>query len=192
MVKTENFIQVEIKSAADLRQWLEVNHTQKEAVWLILYKKPFGKYYVPKINIIDELLCFGWLDGMARKVDEHKYLLLVSPRRVDHWAESYKKRIAILEAEDRLADAGKAAVAYAKQTGSWHLMDDVDVLAKPEDLIKSLEENPPAMSNFDSFGDSSKRFMLRYIKIAKTEKTREARIFEITRLAKQNEKLRGS
>ena len=192
MVKTENFIQVEITSAYQLREWLQQNHTQKESVWLLLYKKSFGKYYFPKQDIIDELLCFGWIDGMARKVDDYTYLLLVSPRKIEHWAESYKRRIKILEAEERMTDAGIKAVEQSKQNGSWNFMDDVDALIKPQDFIKCLEENPPSIVNFDAFGASSKRFMLRYIKIAKTAKTRENRIKEIALLAKENKKLPGS
>ncbi len=192
MVKTERFIQVEVKSAGDLRQWLQENHAQKESIWLILYKKSFGRYYIPKLDIIDELLCFGWLDGMARKVDENKYLLLVSPRRIDHWAESFKKRITVLQAENRMAAAGIAAVERSKQNGGWQLMDDVDALTKPLDFVACLEEYPPAIANFDRFGASSKRFMLRYIKISKTALTRQKRILEIAKLAQQNEKLPGS
>ena len=71
-------------------------------------------------------------------------------------------------------------------------MDDVDKLIKPVDLIKSLEEHPPALQNFDAINTSSKRFMLRYIKIAKTPATRQKRINEIALLAKEGKKLKGS
>jgi uncharacterized protein YdeI (YjbR/CyaY-like superfamily) len=192
MVKTENFIQVEITSATQLREWLEQNHTQKESIWLVLYKKSFGKYYFPKQDIIDELLCFGWIDGIARKVNDDTYLLMVSPRRIEHWAESYKRRIKILEAENRMSEAGIKAVQQSKENGSWHFMDDVDALIKPADFIKCLEEHPPALKNFDAFGASNKRFMLRYIKKAKTKETRAKYIVLIATLAAQNKKLPGS
>jgi uncharacterized protein YdeI (YjbR/CyaY-like superfamily) len=192
MVKTECFIQVEIKSTDELREWLQQNHTQKESVWLVLYKKSYGKYYISKQDIIDELLCFGWLDGMARKVNEDTYLLLVSPRRIEHWAESYKQRIKLLEAENRMSDAGIKAVEQSKQNGSWNYMDDVDALIKPQDFVKCLEEHPPAMANFDAFNASSKRNMLRYIKLAKTKETRAKNIELISTLAAQNKKLPGS
>lgn len=192
MLKTESFIQVEVTSITQLRQWLKVNHTQKESVWLLLHKKSSCQFYIPKIKIIDELLCFGWIDGLARKVNEHTYLLLVSPRRAQHWAESYKKRIKILEDKNRMADAGIKAVQKSKQNGTWNFMDDVDALIKPLDFVKRLNDNPPAKINFDRFSASSKRFMLRYIKIAKTETTRQKRINLVTQLAKQNKKLPNS
>jgi uncharacterized protein YdeI (YjbR/CyaY-like superfamily) len=91
-----------------------------------------------------------------------------------------------------MTDAGRKAVEVSKSKGLWNFMDDVDALIKPPDFIKCLNENPPAMNYFDVFNASSKRFMLRYIKIAKTELTRTKRITEITLLAKENKKLPGS
>jgi uncharacterized protein YdeI (YjbR/CyaY-like superfamily) len=192
MVKTENFIQVEIISAAQLRDWLEQNHTQKESIWLVTYKKEVPDKYVSTQEILDEILCFGWIDGIRRKLDEQKTMQLLAPRQVQHWTKTYKDRFSKLEKEGRMTDAGREAVLISKRNGLWNFMDDVDALIKPADFIKSLEENPPAMNCFESFGASSKRFMLRYIKIAKTPETRTKRINEITLLAKQNIKLSGS
>ncbi len=192
MVKTENFIQVEITTAAQLREWLQKNHTQKESIWLVTYKKEINEKYVSVQEVLDELLCFGWIDGVRRKVDEQKTMQLISLRQVQHWTKTYKDRFAKLEKEGRMTDAGRAAVELSKQNGLWHFMDDVDALIKPQDFIKCLEYNAPAMQCFDAFGAASKRFMLRHIKIAKTEATRVKRITEITLLAKQNKKLPGS
>jgi uncharacterized protein YdeI (YjbR/CyaY-like superfamily) len=192
MVKTENFIQVEITSTTQLREWLEQNHTQKESIWLITYKKEVREKYVSTQEILDEIICFGWIDGIRRKLDEQKTMQLISPRQVQHWTKTYKDRFSKLEKEGKMTDAGREAVLVSKRNGLWDFMDDVDALIKPADFIKCLEENPPAMNCFDSFGNSSKRFMLRYIKIAKTPETRTKRINEITLLAKQNIKLPGS
>jgi uncharacterized protein YdeI (YjbR/CyaY-like superfamily) len=192
MVKTENFVQVEISSATQLRAWLEQNHAQKESIWLVTYKKEVIEKYVSTQEILDEILCFGWIDGVRRKVDEEKTMQLIAPRQVQHWTKTYKDRFAKLEEEGRMTDAGREAVLLSKQNGLWDFMDDVDALIKADDFVKCLEENPPAMTYFDAFGASSKRFMLRHIKIAKTAETRAKRISEITLLAQQNKKLSGS
>lgn len=192
MVKTENFIQVEITTAGQLRDWLQKNHTQKESIWLVTYKKEVTDKYVSNNEVLDELLCFGWIDGIKRKIDTQKVMQLISPRRVQHWSKTYKDRFAKLEKQGLVAEAGKQSVILSKQKGLWNFMDDVDALIKPPDFIKCLEENPPAMNCFDAFGAASKRFMLRYIKIAKTPETRAKRINEISLLAKQNKKLPGS
>lgn len=192
MVKTENFVQVEISSATQLREWLLKHHTQKESIWLVTYKKEIKEKYVSTQEILDEILCFGWIDGVRRKLDEHKTMQLISPRQVQHWTKTYKDRFEKLEKEGRMTEAGRQSVLISKQNGLWNFMDDVDALIKPQDFIKCLEDNPPAMQCFDAFGVSSKRFMLRHIKIAKTADTRAKRISEISLLAKQNKKLPGS
>jgi uncharacterized protein YdeI (YjbR/CyaY-like superfamily) len=192
MVKTENFIQVEISSAIQLRKWLQQNHTQKESIWVVTYKKEIKEKYVSVQEILDEILCFGWIDGVRRKLNEQKTMQLISPRQVQHWTKTYKDRFLKLEKEGRMTEVGRKAVIVSKQNDLWNFMDDVDNLIKSPDFIKCLEDNPPAMQNFDSFGASSKRFMLRYIKIAKTEQTRQKRITDITSLARQNKKLPGS
>ncbi|MFM2267521.1 MAG: hypothetical protein RL757_962 [Bacteroidota bacterium] len=192
MVKTENFIQVEVDSATELRAWLQQNHTQTESIWLVTYKKEIKEKYVSTEEILDEILCFGWIDGVRRKLDEQKTMQLISPRQVQHWTKTYKDRFEKLEKEGRMTDAGRETMMLSKRNALWDFMDDVDALIKPEDLIKCMEENPPAMENFNAIGKSSQRFMLRYIKIAKTEATRTKRIVEISKLAQKGEKLKGS
>lgn len=192
MVKTENFIQVEITAASQLREWLQNNHTQKESIWLVTYKKEVKEKYVSVQEVLDELLCFGWIDGIRRKLDEQKTMQLISPRQVQHWTKTYKDRFAKLEKQGLVAEAGKQSVIISKQNGLWNFMDDVDALIKPKDFIECLEQHYPAMNNFDAFGAASKRFMLRYIKIAKTPETRAKRIIEISLLAKEEKKLKGS
>jgi uncharacterized protein YdeI (YjbR/CyaY-like superfamily) len=192
MVKTENFIQIEVNSTIQLREWLQQHHTQKESIWLVTYKKEIKDKYVSTQEILDELLCFGWIDGVRRKLDEQKTMQLISPRQVQHWTKTYKDRFAKLEKKGLMTDAGRQAVAISKQNGLWNFMDDVDALIKHDDFIKCLEKHPPAMQNFEAINASSKRFMLRYIKIAKTEATRVKRINEITLLAQQGQKLKGS
>ena len=117
---------------------------------------------------------------------------LIAPRQVQHWTKTYKDRYAKLEKMGLVTEAGKQSVLVSKKNGLWDFMDDVDKLIKPVDFLKCLEENPPASQNFDAINNSSKRFMLRYIKIAKTPATRLKRITEIALLAKEGKKLKGS
>jgi len=192
MIKTENFASIEISSSQELRTWLSNNYQRKKSIWLITYKKQVAAKYVSLQEVLDQLLCFGWIDGIRRKLDEERTMQLISPRQVQHWTKTYKDRFLKLEKEGLMTDAGRNAVLLSKQNGLWDFMDDVDNLIKPTDFIAALEENPPALKNFDAFGNASKRFMLRYIKIAKTPATRQKRIKETATLAKDNIKLPGS
>lgn len=191
MIKTENFKKVEVKSTQELREWLEKNHSQKESVWLVTYKKHMGKSYVSVQDILDEVLCFGWVDGIRRKLDEDRTMQLISPRQAQHWAKSYKERVAKLMEDGRMHAAGLEAIAESKRSGLWNFMDDVDALITPEDLAEALDARPPALENFEAFNPSSKRNILRWIKLAKTPKTRAKRIQETAILAAQNKKIPG-
>ena len=191
MVKTENFLQVQVTGAAELRQWLANNYQQKQSVWLVSYKKLIANKYVSTSEVLDALLCFGWIDGIKRKIDEERVMQMISPRRVEHWTQTYKDRFAKLEKEGRMMDAGREAVQRSKAAGLWNLMDDVDKLIKPADFVESLQNHFPASQNFDAFAPSSQRFILRWIKLSKTDATRAKRIELAATLAAQNKKIPG-
>lgn len=192
MIKTENFIQVEIKSPVELREWLLINHTQKESIWLVTYKKEVPEKYVSVQEILDQLLCFGWIDGIRRKLDQERTMQLIAPRRVEHWSQTYKERFAKLDAAGLVHPSGYNAVEASKKAGLWNFMDDVDHLIVPKDLQEALSKSNEAKLFFEGINASSKRFVLRWIKLAKTAKTRASRIDQIVQLSLKGEKLKGS
>lgn len=189
MIKTDHFAQVEVHSAAELRAWLEANHRQEASIWLVTYKKHTGQRYVSTAQILDEVLCFGWIDGIRRKLDEDRTMQLLSPRRTQHWAKSYKDRAARLIDEGRMHPAGLAAIAEAQQRGLWDAMEDVDSLIVPDDLAAALAEHPPAAELFPSFAPSYRRNVLRWIKQAKSPETRAKRITQTAQVTAHNEKM---
>ena len=192
MVQTENFEQVEVKTTEELRAWLAKNHAQKESIWLVTFKKHVAGKYVSVSDILDEILCYGWIDGVRRKLDKDRTMQLISPRKAQHWAKSYKDRVAKLEKEGRMRDPGRSVIEASKQSGLWNFMDDVDALIKPDDLTTALKNIPPALENFDNFPDASKRFVLRWIKLAKKPETRAKRIEKTAKLAAENKRIPGS
>lgn len=191
-VATENFDRVEIVSTAALRSWLALNHQQTASIWLVTYKKSVPSKYVSRFEILDELICFGWIDGIRRKYDEERTMQLISPRKVQHWAKSYKERAAALIADGKMHASGYKSIALSKEKGLWDFMDDVDNLVVPEDLRIALNKLPNAMTFFNGINDSSKRFVLRWLKLAKTAKTRNKRIDTLAALSAKGEKLPGS
>lgn len=191
MVKTENFEQFEITSQQELREWLLKNHTQKESIWLVTYKKTVFDKYVSVQQVLDELLCFGWIDGIRRKLDSEKTMQLISPRKVEHWTKTYKDRYAKLLELNLIEQAGKVSVELSKKNGLWNFMDDVDALIKPKDFIDELYKYNNAMNYFNAFSPSSQRFILRWIKLAKTTETRYKRIQQASEFAEKNQKIPG-
>lgn len=192
MVNTDNFEKVEVTSARQLREWLEMRHTQEESVWLVTYKKQVGANYVSVHEVLDEVLCFGWIDGVRRKLDDQRTMQLIGPRRVQHWAKSYKDRADRLTREGRMSAAGLHAISESRRTGLWNFMDDVDALEIPDDLLEALRAHPGSADHFKRFPTSSKRFVLRWIKVSKTSETRARRIQTTALLAAQNKRIPGS
>jgi uncharacterized protein YdeI (YjbR/CyaY-like superfamily) len=192
MTKTENFAQVEVTSVQQLRDWLIANHSQQASVWLVTYKKHTGNRYVSIQAVLDELLCFGWIDGIRRKLDESRTMQLIAPRQAQHWAKSYKDRAAKLQAAGRMHPSGLNAIEASKHSGLWDFMDDVDALILPDDLVAGLKAHPGATDYFDTLANASKRFTLRWIKLAKTPATRAKRIERTSALAARNMKIPGS
>jgi len=192
LVKTENFERVEVASAQDLRTWLLENHRHENSVWLVTHKKSIPEKYISRETVLDELLSFGWIDGIRRKLDDHKTMQLISPRKAQHWAQSYKERAQKLIASGQMHAAGMQAIETSKANGLWNFMDDVDQLIVPPDLEQALLQKPQAHAFFTAINPSSKRFVLRWLKLAKTQKTRNNRILKLVELSAKGEKLPGS
>ncbi len=189
MIKTENFERVEVVSAAELRAWLEEHHTQEASVWRVTYKKHTGAKYVSTSEILDEVSCFGWIDGIRRKLDDDRTMQLISPRKAQHWAKTYRDRVARLQAAGRMHPAGLAAIEEAQQLGLWDYTDDVDALELPDDLFTALKAQAGALANFTAAAPSYQRNVLRWTKLAKTPLTRAKRIVQTVEYASRNAKI---
>lgn len=176
MIETERFPQIEVASATELHRWLSKNHSRSEAVWLVTYRKSVPLKYLSTDQVLDELVSFGWIDGIRRKVDDERTMQLISPRRTKPWARTYKERAERLIAEGRMQRPGLAGIEAAKASGAWDAMTDVDDLVVPDDLADSLQASPPAWEVFSAFPPSVTRNILRWIASAKTTPTRTKRI----------------
>lgn len=172
---------------ADWHAWLAANHTRAEGVWLITYKKAAGKPTLSYEESVEEALCFGWIDSIARKLDEERSMLYFAPRKAGSgWSRPNKTRIERLMADGRMAPAGLAKIEAAKADGSWTLLDAVENLEVPDDLAAEFARYPDARANFDAFPRSARRGILEWIVQAKRPETRAKRVAETARLAQEN------
>lgn len=183
-VPLDTYRRVPVRSAAEWRAWLELNHHQRESIWLVVWKKGKGPH-VPMSEIVDEALCFGWIDSLPRKLDDARSMVLLSPRKPGSaWSAVNKAKIARLQADGRMAGPGIAAVERAKADGSWVFLEDVDALIPPGDLLAALADGAPeARQRWDGFSRSSRRGILEWIRQARRPETRARRIAETVRLA---------
>jgi len=129
---------------------------------------------------VEEAICFGWIDSTVRKVDEHRYRQLFTPRKPGStWSRVNKERIERLEAAGLMAEPGAAKIAAAKADGSWTILDAVEALIVPDDLATALAAVPGATEGFDAFAPSVKKPYLYWLVSAKRPGTREKRIAEV-------------
>lgn len=176
---SDNREKIHITSARELHEWLRDHHERTDSVWLVTFKKDSGARYVSMQEILDELVSFGWTDGIRQRVDDERTMQLISPRRTKPWAKSYKDRAEKLIRQGRMQPPGQRSVDEAKASGAWEEMADVDALVIPDDLRSALEQMPPALANFEGFPPSTRRNILRWIEQARTTPTRSRRIERI-------------
>lgn len=178
---------IEVTSRAQLRAWLEAHHASSTSVWLVTWKKQHPERHLPYDAIVEEALCFGWVDSLPRKLDAERSMLLLAPRkRGSAWSAANKARIARLIEDGKMTPTGLAAVEAAKADGSWSFLDDVERLEVPPDLADALARHPEAAEHFAAFPRSVRRGILEWIKQAKRPETRSRRIEETAREAARN------
>jgi uncharacterized protein YdeI (YjbR/CyaY-like superfamily) len=98
------------ETPADFRRWLAANHDARAELWVGYYKKATGKPSITWEESVDEALCFGWIDGIRRSIDDQAYKNRFTPRRRgSHWSRVNLERVAALMAEGRMEPAGMAA-----------------------------------------------------------------------------------
>jgi uncharacterized protein YdeI (YjbR/CyaY-like superfamily) len=171
----DRFERVEIASVAALWDWLGQHHARPDSVWLVTWKAAHPDRHVSREDVLDALIAHGWIDGRRLKLDDARTMQLISPRRQQAWAQSYKDRAARLEAEGRMHPAGRAAVVAGQRSGRWHDSAPIDALIDPEDLTRALEMRG-ATAWWQTAAPSYRRNVLRWIAGARREPTRQARI----------------
>ena len=189
MIRTENFAQIPIDSIHDLQLWLSRHHDSPDSVWLVRYQKSVPKKFVDRLDVLDELLCWGWVDGVARKLDAERTMQLISRRRQQAWSQTYKDRVERLTAAGRMAAPGLAAIAQSKALGLWDAYTKVDAAEVPPDLRAGLDALPDAAAFFDGAAQSYRRNVLRWIHIAKRPETRAVRIAKTIEASARRTKL---
>ena len=188
MIRTEAFEQVEITEAGALWRWLSRFHGQDASVWLVTWKAQHRDRYVSREEVLDALIAHGWIDGVRRKLDADRTIQLISPRRQQVWAQTYKNRAERLLAEGRMHPAGEAAIASAKSLELWDALEHVDALEMPDDLTEALQD-AGAGAWFKAAAPSYRRNVLRWIAGAKRPETRANRIATVTSHAAEGRKV---
>ncbi|SOD19763.1 YdeI/OmpD-associated family protein [Pedobacter xixiisoli] len=177
------------KNQQEWRQWLIENHASEEAVWLLAYKKSANKETIAWSETVDEALCFGWIDGMRKSIDDESFVQFLCKRKPKSgWSKINKEKIERLIADGLMTEAGLKSIEIAKQNGSWTLLDEVEELTISPDLEAAFARNIGSKDFFLSLSKSVRKMILQWIAFAKKTETREKRITEVAELAAKKQK----
>lgn len=161
----------------ELAAWLAAHGSDSEAVWLRVWKRSAPDGSLRYVEAVEELLCHGWIDATANRLDGHSYLQLISPRRPGSiWSPINKERVERLVAEGRMRPAGLAVVERARADGSWSQFDSVHALEEPDDLRRRLDADPALRAAWDASAPSRRKLVLGALVQARTDATRRRRI----------------
>lgn len=186
--------ELRVTSREEWRRWLADHHADAAGIWLVYAKKGTGEPTVSYEESVLEALCFGWVDGLVRSIDETWYKRRFTPRNPkSHWSPSNKRRVAELQKEGRMTPAGRALVEAAKENGWWDRPTDAvrtASLTEPtSEFRKALDAHPESRAGFEGLTPGRQRAYIRWIAAAKREETRSRRIRESLALLEKGKEL---
>jgi uncharacterized protein YdeI (YjbR/CyaY-like superfamily) len=173
------------------RNWLEKNHAKETEVWLVFLKQHTERPNVSYNDAVEEALCFGWIDGVRRSIDEDRYMHRFSPRKLDSkWSKLNKERAQHMLKAGQMAPAGQKSIELAKKNGRWtEPVSARTSFSMPPELNERLKRNKKAATFFESLAPSYQRQYVAWIATAKRTETQKRRLDETIELLIRGEKL---
>jgi uncharacterized protein YdeI (YjbR/CyaY-like superfamily) len=162
----------------DWRKWLEKNHNRAQEVWLVYFKPASGRSTIDYETSVEEALCFGWIDSIIQKIDEHKYARKFNPRRSDsRWSETNKRRVVKVIREGRMTEAGLAKVTFeVGKVAVGQPKAKRPPVEMPERIEQALRSQPGVWEAFQKVTPSLKRNYILWLSDAKKPETFERRL----------------
>ncbi|WP_433832951.1 YdeI/OmpD-associated family protein [Actinoplanes sp. CA-015351] len=178
-----------VADSGALRAWLSANHAASPGVWLALTRKGGTVTTLTWQQAVDEGLCFGWIDGQARKRDQESSWIRFTPRRArSSWSQRNVAHVARLEAQGLMLPSGRAAVDAAKADGRWAAAYAPPSEAEvPDDLLAAVAAVPAAQAMFDVLTKANRFALIHRVNGVKRAETRERKIVEIVAMLARHE-----
>ena len=173
----------------DLSEWLKVNHATESELWVKIFKKNTGVQSITWNELVIEVLCWGWIDGVKKSIDDQAYLQRITPRTArSNWSKRNTEHVERLISEDRMKEAGLVHVRAAKADGRWENAYVVSEMEVPADFLAALENQPRVKLFFDTLNKSS-RYVIAYgLTSAKKPETRQRRFEKFIGMLVREEK----
>ncbi len=160
--------------------WLHDNHNKAKEIWLLFYRKKSGKKGIDYVDAVEEALCFGWIDGLRKKVDEERYTCRFTPRRAgSRWSLLNIERSQKMIKEGKMTAAGLTAyekrICYDAEESNAAQKKELSLTPEMENRLK---ENRNAWENFNNLSPSYKKRYIDWLLRAKRAQTLEKRLQE--------------
>lgn len=173
-----------------LQAWLAENHDRGTVLWIRIYKAKSGVASITWAEAVEVILCWGWIDGVRKSLDDASFLQRISPRgKKSVWSQINVANVARLIEEGRMTEHGLKHVEAAKADGRWDAAYRVKGSTVPDDLMAAIDAEPQARATFDLL-TAQNRFALIYrVEGLKTAAGRRKKIGDLVAMLKRGETL---
>jgi uncharacterized protein YdeI (YjbR/CyaY-like superfamily) len=168
-------------SPPEFRQWLEEHHRSRHELWVGYWKKGTGRESVTWPETVDEALCFGWIDGIRRRLSDEAYTIRFTPRRPGStWSRRNLERYRELQSRGRISLAGKEAFdRRIEEKTDVYSYEDSKHARLPGEFLRRIEAVRPAWSEWQGRPPSYRKKVVQWVMSAKKEETRERRLTKL-------------
>ena len=164
------------KSPKELSKWLQANHATESELLIKMFKKGSG---IPSVNwneVVIETLCWGWIDGVKKSLDNQAYLQRITPRKTrSNWSKRNTEHVDRLIIEERMKEPGLVHVRAAKADGRWEDAYAASDMKVPADFLAALENMPKAKQFYEALTKSNRYAIAYGLESAKKPETRQKR-----------------
>jgi uncharacterized protein YdeI (YjbR/CyaY-like superfamily) len=169
---------------AAFEAWLEAEHERSPGIHVVIAKKGAPEPTLTQPEMVESLLCFGWIDGQVRRLDEHHFTTRVTPRRPKSvWSAKNVEWVGRLIEAGRMRPAGLAAVEAAQADGRWdRAYAGPASITVPDDLTAALAEHPGAAEFFAQLDRPNRYAVLWRVHTAATPQTRAKRVAALAQM----------
>ena len=177
------------KSARSFEAWLKKNHAESDGLWLQIAKKGCAQPSVSYAEAVEIALCWGWIDGQKKGLDDQHFLQRFTPRRARSiWSKVNIGKCAELTKAGRMQPAGQAQIDAAKADGRWaKAYDSARTASVPDDLQAALDAQPAAKAFFATINASNRYAVLWRVQTAVKPETRAKRIAQLVEMLARGE-----
>lgn len=175
----------------DFRAWLKKHHASKAVLWVGYYKKATGKASITWPESVEEALCYGWIDGVRKKIDDEAYKVRFTPRRANSiWSKKNIDSVQQLLKEGRMQAAGiKTFESRQEEKSGLYSLEQKKALNFSKTLRAQFEKEAAAWTFFNDQPPGYKKTITQWVMSAKREDTQQRRFDRLLALSKESRRV---